>query len=259
MFGRFPSCPLVAPHCCRALTLIKAVVNLAQPVFYRCDNCPDNVTILTSPYIEKEGGYNYTLNCADCYINGQIDPDADPLYDKTTRPITLTVSVLLPLLYIVGLVFSLRTHYSLIEEEEHLMHELLHHQQGSKPHGQGSGSNTDHVESIGVHSFDVEPRDDGQIVKEDAQSKLDSIWSKKVCVLVFISSLVLFGLIIEKVAESIPKAINTFGFSNVFTAASILSWAPGIPDLILAILFARQNDISAAIDVGLAASLTVTM
>ncbi len=164
----------------------------------------------------------------------------------------------LPLLYIVGLVFSLRTHYSLIEEEEHVLHELLHHQP-SLLHSQGSGSNPDHVDSIGVHSFDVERRDDGTIVKKDAHSKLDSIWSKKVCVLVFISSLVLFGFIIEKVAESIPQAIKTFGFSNVFTAASILTWAPGIPDLVLAILFARQNDISAAIDVGLAASLTITM
>jgi Ca2+/H+ antiporter len=47
--------------------------------------------------------------------------------------------------------------------------------------------------------------------------------------------------------------------SNAFAAVSVLSWAPGIPDLILAVLFAWQNDISAAIDVGLAAALTVTM
>ena len=32
-----------------------------------------------------------------------------------------------------------------------------------------------------------------------------------------------------------------------------------MPDLVLAILFALKNDISAAIDVGLAAALTVTM
>lgn len=32
-----------------------------------------------------------------------------------------------------------------------------------------------------------------------------------------------------------------------------------MPDLVLAILFAFKNDISAAIDVGLAAALTVTM
>ena len=106
----------------------------------------------------------------------------------------------------------------------------------------------------------------------------DTLWSKKVCVCVFVVSLVLFALIIEKVlqllrrqlscvrvtpfhqvADSIPLALRQFQMSNAFAAVSILSWAPGISDLILAILFACQNDISAAIDVGLAAALTVTM
>jgi len=152
------------------------------------------------------------------------------------------------------MIFTLRTHYNFIEEEEHLMHDLLHPDKGSQPHDEGS----DHADSIGVHSFAAS--DEGQITKEAAhQSKLESIWSKKVCVLVFIASLALFAAMIEKVAESIPKAIKSFGWTNAFTATSIVSWAPAVPDLILAILFARQNDVSAAIDVGLAASLTVTM
>jgi hypothetical protein len=64
---------------------------------------------------------------------------------------------------------------------------------------------------------------------------------------------------LSQVAESIPLAIQRFKFSSAFSAVSILSWAPGIPDLVLAVLFACQNDISAAIDVGLAAATTTTM
>lgn len=63
----------------------------------------------------------------------------------------------------------------------------------------------------------------------------------------------------RQVAESIPLTLQQLQMSNAFAAVSVLSWAPGIPDLILAVLFAWQNDISAAIDVGLAAALTVTM
>jgi len=62
-----------------------------------------------------------------------------------------------------------------------------------------------------------------------------------------------------QVAEAIPLALRRFGFTTSFSAVSILSWAPGMPDLVLAVLFALQNDVSAAIDVGLAAALTVTM
>jgi hypothetical protein len=64
---------------------------------------------------------------------------------------------------------------------------------------------------------------------------------------------------LRQVAECIPLTLQQFSMSNAFAASSVLSWAPGIPDLILAVLFACQNDISAAIDVGLAAVLTVTM
>ena len=64
---------------------------------------------------------------------------------------------------------------------------------------------------------------------------------------------------LRQVAECIPPTLRQFSMSNAFAASSVLSWAPGIPDLILAVLFACQNDISAAIDVGLAAVLTVTM
>lgn len=45
------------------------------------------------------------------------------MFDETTRHIVLAVSVLLPLLYIFGLIFSMKSHYRLIEEEEHLIQE----------------------------------------------------------------------------------------------------------------------------------------
>jgi Ca2+/H+ antiporter len=64
---------------------------------------------------------------------------------------------------------------------------------------------------------------------------------------------------LSQVAESVPLTLKRFGFTTSFSSVSFLSWAPGMPDLVLAILFALQNDISAAIDVGLAAALTVSM
>ena len=64
---------------------------------------------------------------------------------------------------------------------------------------------------------------------------------------------------LSQVAEATPLALRRFGFTTSFSADAILSLASGMPDLVLAILFALQNDISAAIDVGLAAALTVTM
>jgi hypothetical protein len=47
------------------------------------------------------------------------------VFDETTRHIVIAVSALSPLLYIFGLIFSLNSHYRLIEEEEHLIQETL--------------------------------------------------------------------------------------------------------------------------------------
>jgi Ca2+/H+ antiporter len=63
---------------------------------------------------------------------------------------------------------------------------------------------------------------------------------------------------LSQVAEATPLALRRFGFTTAFSA-EILAVGSGMPDLVLAILFAFKNDISAAIDVGLAAALTVTM
>ncbi len=238
------------------------------------------------------------------------------MFDETTRHIVLAVSVLLPLLYIFGLIFSMKSHYRLIEEEEHLIQESNESeididsklpprvQVGYTVGIHGSMFDIDRTASESVHE---ELGDSGNVSKEredltetvvvrffppffvdhfeckcNAALSKDKLWSKKVCVCVFLVSLVLFALIIEKVqrlsriltlspsyslssdachqvAESIPLTLQQLQMSNAFAAVSVLSWAPGIPDLILAVLFAWQNDISAAIDVGLAAALTVTM
>ncbi len=73
----------------------------------------------------KLGGYDYKLNCQDCFRGGKRDTNIDPVFDETTRHIVIAVSVLSPLLYMFGLIFSLNSHYRLIEEEEHMIQESL--------------------------------------------------------------------------------------------------------------------------------------
>jgi Ca2+/H+ antiporter len=192
----------------------------------------------------KVGGYDYSLNCSLCYRSGVLSPEIDPVFDETTKPILIAASVLLFLLYIAGLVFSLNSHYRLIEEEE-----LLIHQERSEQHGGSSIfslGDVDHASaqniemrearlSIGIHGMLMSeyvndktdhsaegPRtsgnDAGAVVVEhsdDHRNNLavmltrirltqltraqEALWSKKVCISVFIASLILFAFVIEKV------------------------------------------------------------
>jgi Ca2+/H+ antiporter len=110
----------------------------------------------------KVGGYDYSLDCSLCYRSGVLSSKIDPLFDQTTKYIVIASCVLLFLLYIAGLVFSLNSHYRLIEEEE-----LLIHQESSEQHGVSSTfslGDVDHASTqnmemrearltIGIHSM----------------------------------------------------------------------------------------------------------
>ena len=208
----------------------------------RCKFCVNATQIINHDRELKSGGYDYSLDCSLCYRSGVLFPEIDPLFDETTKYILIASSVLLFLLYIAGLVFSLNSHYRLIEEEELLIHQEnseLHGVSSTFSHGDVDHSSTQSIEmrearlSIGIHSmlmsenFDNKtnhgaegPRtlknDSGAVEHNDDHRNnvtvmltrirlttltraQDALWSKKVCVSVFICSLVLFALVTEKV------------------------------------------------------------
>jgi hypothetical protein len=91
----------------------------------RCEKCMNSSQVLDHSRQSKLGGHNYQLNCLDCFRNGAKDASVDPMFGRATRPIVIVASVFLPLLYLCGLVFSLNSHYKLIEEEEKLIQEEI--------------------------------------------------------------------------------------------------------------------------------------
>ncbi len=57
------------------------------------------------------------VECAQCeYL--EIDLDNDPVYTGGARPLMYAVSVVLPLAYIVGLIFTLKTHSYIFEKKQ---------------------------------------------------------------------------------------------------------------------------------------------
>jgi Ca2+/H+ antiporter len=230
----------------------------------RCQNCLNSTQIIPSSS-SSVASYRYALNCADCYTRGALNPFAQPLYESIIDPLNYTVSVFLPVLYIIGMFFSLKTHYRFIDQEN-AIHAMLHKtaiNQEPEPavgtNAHAFGKRVRHSNSVSILFENVEDHDHLRSESTDSDGPRETLWSKKFCMFVLISSLALFGAIIEKVAQSIPSAIQNFNFTAQFSAVTILSWAPAVPDLVLAILFARQNDVSAAIDVGVSACLTITM
>jgi Ca2+:H+ antiporter len=76
------------------------------------------------------GGYSFTCDtctvnsitmkqeCQDCYFGRAIDYDKSPVYIHSVRPLMYACAAILPLAYLIGLLFTLKTHSYIFENIE---------------------------------------------------------------------------------------------------------------------------------------------
>ncbi|KAI9489953.1 Sodium/calcium exchanger protein-domain-containing protein [Zychaea mexicana] len=98
--------------------LIMAIIGALTPtLFYqmfgsfelRCAGCPDTV----------EPGSGGTIACSRCYYD-QMNPTIDPVYQNSVKPLMWFCAAILPSAYVIGIVFSLRTHVDMVwKKPEH--------------------------------------------------------------------------------------------------------------------------------------------
>jgi Ca2+:H+ antiporter len=82
-----------------------------------------------SPDAFLSGMISY-VNCSQCDATGLLNLDDDPAYTKMGRPFVFVVAAFLPLMYIVAIFFSLKTHRYLWEKVEE---ELEDENESAKP------------------------------------------------------------------------------------------------------------------------------
>ncbi len=138
------------------------------------------------------------MECSRCYRLVQnvsvLSEEIDPVFDDTTKHILIAASVILFLLYIAGLVFSLNSHYRLIEAEELLMKQEREQSVGSKPAGYSTKDisrwSTENYElkdkelSVGIPVM-TDDHEDGKVNQSTVNnmqhgSKEDTDWDTKV-------------------------------------------------------------------------------
>lgn len=94
-----------------------------------CRDCACNETARFYEYLVPRNG-DFDANCSMCRMVTLHDLSKDEIYTKEARPLMYAVSCLMPVVYFVGLFFSMKTHkyiYDQFEEE-----------QGGDDHQQGS-------------------------------------------------------------------------------------------------------------------------
>ncbi|XP_022610100.1 putative cation exchanger C521.04c isoform X1 [Seriola dumerili] len=171
-------------------------------------------------------GGNSTSNSSGPFVchNCHYDLNNGTLFHSHVEPLVYTVSTLLPVAYIIGLIFTLKTHshiYNIHVEE-----------------GQGMNHSGGHM--TGHH---------GAVVH----------WSRWRSLVILIMATVLTSACADLVTEHIQPILNQPSISQYFIGVTVLAMVPEIPEIVNGIQFALQNNISLSLEVGGCIAVQVCM
>uniref|UniRef100_A0A3P9ME61 Low affinity vacuolar monovalent cation/H(+) antiporter n=1 Tax=Oryzias latipes TaxID=8090 RepID=A0A3P9ME61_ORYLA len=169
-----------------------------------CSNIPGNASV--------------PFTCKDChYDTSQADPH---LILTHIEPLVYTISVLLPASYLIGLIFTLKTHSHIYD---------IHISEG---HPHGCLSSASHAV---VH------------------------WSRWKALAVLIVATALMACCADLCTENIEPILSHSSISQYFIGVTVLAMVPELPEIVNGIQFALQNNISLSLEVGSCIAVQVTM
>lgn len=190
-----------------ATLLLMAIIGAFTPsIFYQfygdykldCDQClPINGTSL--------------ISCSRCH-SSENHYEEDYVYSHRTKYLMYLCSALLPIGYIVGLVFTLKTHAFLYE----------------KPIG-----DPDKPETLETPKTHGAPE-----------------WSKLRCVIILFFSTIIFAFIAEAMISAMSPALEIFHIDERFAGLTLIAVVPSISEYINAVAFGLQNNIVLSLEIG---------
>ncbi|XP_077424438.1 uncharacterized protein LOC144053647 isoform X1 [Vanacampus margaritifer] len=159
-----------------------------------CDSCTNSTSTNTTS--NSSGPFV----CRNCHY----DVNNGTLFHHHVEPLVYTVSALLPVAYIIGLIFTLKTHSHIYD-----IHVGDRQESGLHQHG-------------------------GAVVH----------WSRWRSLLILIMATVLTSACADLATQHIQPILNQPKISQYFIGVTILAMVPEIPEIVNGIQFALQNNIS---------------
>ncbi|XP_068587491.1 cation/H+ exchanger protein 1 isoform X4 [Cebidichthys violaceus] len=181
-----------------------------------CTNLPGNGSV---PFV-----------CKDChYDTSQAVPQ---LILSHIEPLVYTISVLLPAAYLIGLIFTLKTH-------SHIYDIHISNGQGGHAHGgQYAHEGTDIYHPTGHHVVH---------------------WSRWRALGVLIAATILMACCADLSTQNIEPILTHSYVSQYFIGVTVLAMVPELPEIVNGIQFALQNNISLSLEVGSCIAVQVCM
>ncbi|OWF41281.1 putative cation exchanger C521.04c [Mizuhopecten yessoensis] len=213
-----------------ALLMFVAVGGVYAPTMFakifgdmQCKSC-DNVYVMPNGNTSvNPSNSSYSLHCTQCQSSvAGLDGDST-LYRNHVMPLVYACSVLLPIAYLIGMVFALKTHSASIYQTDHhsdLAVEGDHH----KNHNHGSPS-----------------------------------WSRIKSFFILLLSATLIALCAELITQNLQELVQTLGVSEFFLGMTMFAMVPELPEIVNGIQFALLNNVNLGIEIGTSTAIQVCM
>ncbi|XP_077450117.1 cation/H+ exchanger protein 1 isoform X1 [Stigmatopora argus] len=207
-----------------------------------CSNVPGNASL---PFV---------CNCH--YDMSKMDPQ---LIIMHIEPLVYTISVLLPAAYLIGLVFTLKTHSHIYD---------IHISDGQDGHAHGQYAVHECGTTVGpAHAGDAGPLPAGNsCINASVVSPLHFAtghhvvhWSRWRALAVLITATVLMACCADLSTNNIEPMLTNSSISQYFIGVTVLAMVPELPEIVNGIQFALQNNISLSLEVGSCIAVQVCM
>lgn len=203
-----------------ALLLFVAIGGVFAPTLFskifgdlQCEKCEINSTSISL------GNHTSGLQCTGC-VQSVLGLDGDKsLYNKHIQPLVYAIALLLPISYIIGVVFTLRTHTSYVYDE---FYEQVAEEGGPDHHGAPQWSRI-----------------------------------KSGCILLFCATMI--ALCADLIAENIQELLETSDVSEYFIGVTMIAMIPELPEIVNGIQFALQNNVNLGIEIGTNTAIQVCL
>ncbi|KAM6895746.1 cation/H+ exchanger protein 1 [Xenentodon cancila] len=207
-----------------------------------CSNVPGNSSV---PFI-----------CKDCHYDAsQADPH---LILSHIEPLVYTISVLLPASYLIGLIFTLKTHSHIYDIHISDGHGVTAHGQ----YAQESTSTNNHNGEVSAgHLLPTNLCINSSIIAPNNAATGHPVvhWSRWRALAVLLVATALMACCADLCTENIEPILIHSSMSQYFVGVTVLAMVPELPEIVNGIQFALQNNISLSLEVGSCIAVQVSM
>ncbi|KAM6936911.1 LOW QUALITY PROTEIN: uncharacterized protein cax2 [Xenentodon cancila] len=206
----------------------------------------------------SSGNSSGSFECHNCHYDLVKN---NTLFHNHVEPLVYTVSALLPVAYIIGLIFTLKTHshiYNIhVGEGQGMIHRftlpwktrncMCHRLTGLQP------TQRTWLVTVNTNNYVV------VVCAETGPHGAVVHWSRWRSLVILIVATVLTSACADLTTEHIQPILNQPNISQFFIGVTVLAMVPEIPEIVNGIQFALQNNISLSLEVGSCIAVQVCM